>query len=258
MKYKILLPVTVLPELVENILKEIPLDKTIIVNNFDDKQVYNLTLQAKDQGAEIYHCPVNLGLKASWNIGLKRIIEDNDDFLIILAPSAIFDKSINYFIDEVIKREQTKPGCRYLASYKALLHCFVQTKRSVELGGYFDENFWPIYMGDSDYCQRAKFNGVNQESFMCTLDDVVHSHEISLSCRSDTRLMNCHISNAYRRNEYYISKWGGEHTYEKFTTPFNNPNWPINHWELQDNFINPLIDSNIKCKPDFHKYLVKL
>ena len=257
MTYKILLPVTVPAFLVEQKLKELPLDKTIIVNNFDNKEVYNLTLQAKDKGAEVWHCPVNLGLKATWNLGLRRMMEDNNDFLVILSPSAVFDKSIGHFIQEIEYQEDFIQRCRYIATTNAHLHCFAHTKRCVELGGYFDENFYPLFYGDCDWMQRAKFNGVLKESIYCGLDNVVHSAGISLSVKADERLMACHMLNAQRRNDYYIKKWGGDHCSEKYKTPFNDPYCPINHWVLEDNFVNPLL-GDYKGKPDFYKYLIKL
>lgn len=229
-KYKILLPVTNNPELVQDKLKGVDLAKLIIVNNFDNKEVELLCKQAENSGSLVYRYPRNLGLAASWNLGLKKMLEDKDDFIIILSASAVFDKSIDYFVDGIANHEIVKgPNCRYLASGLAALHCFAQTVRSIQKGGYFDENFWPIYFEDTDYTRRTTLNGVQEEVVQLNLSHIVHSKGYSLAMK-DRRLFRLYELNADRIGRYYVSKWGGVHLSEKFLTPFNDPRLGVNDW----------------------------
>lgn len=236
MSHRFLLPVTNNPELVMNKLKELDLEKTIIVNNFDNQDVELLCKQAEDKGATVFRYPRNLGLAASWNIGLKTIEKDNNNFVIFLSPSAVFDKSVNYFIEKIVDTEQKAgPQCRYIASGLATMHCFAHTRRCIELGGYFDENFWPIYFEDTDFGRRSRLNGVKEEVVLCSLNSVVHSKEYSISMK-DKRLFRLFQMNAHRIQQYYIDKWGGVHCSETFNKPFNNPDLHVNDWS-----VDPLI-----------------
>jgi GT2 family glycosyltransferase len=234
MDYRILLPVTNNPELVKQKLIDIP-DKTklILVNNFDNPEVENLSCQAETLGAEVYRYPRNLGLAASWNLGLHHMKEDQCDFVIFLSASAVFDKSIKCFIEKIIEEETAgKKGTRYIASNLATMHCFAHTQLCLKLGGYFDENFWPIYYEDTDYCRRNGLNGVRPGIMRLGLDDVVHSLAYSISMR-DRRLMYLWQNNAYRVADYYQRKWGGVQNSETFSTPFNNPCLHANYWKKE-------------------------
>src|SRR5574343_300178 len=141
MSYRILLPITTdREELVTTKLhKDIPdLERLILLNNWTDPKALELSHYAASKGAEVYHIPQNLGCGPSWNFGLRRMLEDKDDFLIILSPSAIFDHSILYFIDAIYNTEDKEPYARYIASPIATLHCFAITPFGVQLGGYWD------------------------------------------------------------------------------------------------------------------------
>jgi glycosyltransferase involved in cell wall biosynthesis len=234
-KYKILLPVTNNPELVRQKLIDIP-DKTklILINNFDNEEVEDLCKRAEGSGSEVHRYPKNLGLAASWNVGLRKMVEEDLDFIIFLSVSARFDKSINYFVDKIYHVENKKPYYRYLASPTATLHCFAHTRKAVEVGGYFDENFWPIYHEDTDFCCRSTLNGFGEKVRMLNLRDVVSSISYSLSM-SDRRLFRLFQLNAERMGDYFIEKWGRIGPIPLYKSPFNNPNYGINDWKVDTN-----------------------
>lgn len=232
MDYKVLMPVTNNPELVSQKFKDIPdMSKLILVNNFDNPEVYQLSLQAKDQGAEVYYFPQNLGLAPSWNLGMQRMKEDNCDFVIFLSPSVVFDKSMQLFIDYIVNSEAEQKKCRYVCSGLATMHCFAHTRLCLEVGGEFDENFWPIYYEDTDYSKRSQHNGIKGLVKLCGLNDVAHSLEYCISMKNK-QLFQTFQNHAHRQGTYYVSKWGGTHTNETFTRPFNDPKMGINDWVL--------------------------
>jgi len=256
--YKILLPITNVPELVWQKLKDLKgyEESLIVVNNWTVPEIAQCAQEFADQGAEVWDCSYNLGLGATWNFGMQRMKEDNCDFVIFLAPSAIFTKSIQYFIDAILEQENKENRCRYVCSKKATLHCFAHTRYGLELGGLFDENFWPIYYEDTDYCHRSKFNGIGKlpsriserssmnidevgEVVNLNLNDVVYSQSFSVSCREDASLMDLHMRNCNRWTEYYVAKWGGQHGSEQYRTPFGNPDTDINRWENRGGFWHP-------------------
>lgn len=234
MSYKILLPVANNPELVQAKIRELDLEKLILVNNFDNSEVESLCCLAEDKGAEVHRYPRNLGVGASWNIGLRKVVEEDLEFIIILSVSARFEKPIEYFVEAIRKAEAARPiGTRYVASSAAKLHCFAHTKRGVESGGYLDENLWPAYVEDQDFSRRSELNEVMRAGGRSlNLQGVVSSHGKSIALR-DRRLFKLFQSNNPRQRAYYKRKWGGEWRQEKFLTPFNNPARGLNDWTLE-------------------------
>jgi glycosyltransferase involved in cell wall biosynthesis len=239
MDYRILMPVATNPELVTQKLRDVPdLTKLVLVNNFDNPKVLEQCRIARDEGAEVYYYPENLGVATSWNIGLSKL-EGNVDFVIFLSVSVVFERPLQHFIDFIMDAEMKEGNCRYVASSRAMMHCFAHTQLGLTLGGYFDENFWPAYYEDTDYCRRSLFNGVQERVVLCNLDDVVHSKASSLTMK-EPRLLRLLQANAGRIHKYYLRKWGGEHLSEKYTRPFNNPNTDINEWIVESPFHNTL------------------
>jgi hypothetical protein len=231
-------------------------ESLIVVNNWVNPEVDKLCQQLASKGAEVWKCTYNLGLGASWNLGMRRMMDDGDAFVIILSASAVFTKPLQHFIDAIINHETKEPVGRYVASGRATLHCFAHTRLGVEVGGYFDENFWPIYYEDTDFCHRSKYNGLGtrpdgiaDRSSINTgggslvkplgLEDVVHSHSYSAACNSDKELMLLHQLNTNRWTNYYVRKWGGQHGSERYIHPFNDPTVGINEWSVIEPFHHP-------------------
>jgi len=268
MSFKILLPVTTPASLVEQKLSDLAgLEKqTIVVNNWTDPETEKFVKEFARRGAETYGCTYNLGLGASWNLGMRRMMEDQDDFVIILSASAVFDKPVQWFVEAILRQEENEKMCRYICSSSASLHCFAHTKLGVEMGGYFDENFWPIYYEDTDYSHRSKFNGVGhrvakagerstintQSSSLVKClgqEDVVHSYGASVACNTDPDLLSLHQHNCHRWSTYYVAKWGGNHGSEQYCTPFNDPIKGVNEWSVCEPFYHPKFPGNWNPPP---------
>lgn len=199
-------------------------------------------LWAKDRGAECYYCPKNYGLAASWNVGMRRAYEDNYNGVIILAASAQIKTSLKEFIGLINQSEAESPKCKYLLQMPLALHCYCLTRRCVEVLGYFDENFWPIYVEDADYSYRSQLLKLNNEVVNFQKLGSVEPAGASLTCNKEPKFMNLWFHNTDRIHKYYEAKWGGTHTNEKFTHPFNNPSIGVNEWSVKNGFLNTLID----------------
>lgn len=254
MDYRVLLPVTNNPELIQLSLDAIgDLTKLVLVNNFDNPDVHHLCRKAKDEGAKLYEFPFNLGLAPSWNLGLREMaFEPCVDFVITLSVSAAFDKPLSHFVDWIVDEEaKGREGCRYLASPTATLHCFAHTRLGLELGGWYDENYWPVYLEDTDFCWRSKHNGVAERVIMGGLVNVVQSREFSVAVRSNSKLMHCYQHNAHRMSQYYLEKWGGHQGSERYLRPFNNDAMPLNDWDPPVNLNNTIIGDDHWSLPPF-------
>ncbi len=246
MKYKILLPVTNNPGFVHRMVDLLRGHEKdlIVVNNWKDDDVHLICQGFCNRGAEVWDCRFNLGLAATWNLGLQRMAEDDCDFLIVLSPSVIFTKPFQLFIDEVIKAETANPNrySQYLSDYTVNLHCFVRTRLGHKLIGYYDENFWPIYHEDTDLCVRQlvqQKTGEHPFEMMKLECDFISTQGYSLSCAASLELMHLFQSNSQRHLEYFRKKWGCDYGGKHYDHPFNNPNIHFNKWEFQPDFTDP-------------------
>lgn len=238
MNYKILLPVMNRPDLVQHVLDQIPdYERLIFVNNYTDPTVYQQGLMARDRGATVYHFPNCLGCGASWNLGMREL-EQDADVVIILASSAVFDRPFQCLLD-VLDHFQLK-HYRYIFDNAASLHCWAMTRAGLEVGGYFDENFWPCYYEDTDYSQRAKYNGFNEGKYYASDMGLVHSAGRSLTVHSDPALLHLHQHTIAHIVDYYQRKWGPLGA-EMFDRPFNDPARGINEWAIEGGVNNTLV-----------------
>lgn len=242
--YRILLPVTGSPELVKiKLEKDIPdLSKLILVNNFDNRDVYDLCIRARDNGATLYYHPENFGLAASWNIGL-HYLEQNPScgFVIFLSASAKFNQPIEKFIDQIRRNEETKKYHRYIATSMATLHCFAHTQLAVTDMGFFDENFYPIYIEDTDMSYRSTLlREGGCEILVHTFNNpssLVQSINFSNAVNTDKRLFKQYQMNVGRMGDYWKRKWSGCVGAGEWKFPFNNCTLPVNYWEKEGSFV---------------------
>lgn len=253
MKYKVLLPVTGSPDMVQRNIDSLPdLSRLIIVNNFDNPDVKFLCHQAKSRGAEVYHCPFNLGVGASWNVGMRRAMEDGDDVCFILSASCILDVPFEKVVEAVAEEESKKAWGYYRFDWvTTTTHLFAWTRLGIETGGYYDENFWPIYFEETDRSTRAGRNGMAALYKEMGHLKCMHSEGVSAAVARDPRLLSLYQHNVDRFHKYYLRKWGGDHTQETFDRPFNDPNKGYNDWIIEGPFNNLLINDHAWMPPDW-------
>lgn len=229
--YKILLPVSAPAFLAQARFEELKdhAKNLIVVHNGVDPMVKWQTRLFAYSGAEVYHFPRNLGNPASKNFGMRKMMDDkNCEFIILLSASAILKNHLPRMVRAIREHEQKEPMCQYIMNKKMPWHCFAVTRKGVEVGGYFDENFWPNYLEDTDMIWRQQHNGMTTK----VLDEItplIKSAGVSVS------LMNPNLKRMVemtgpRRHNYYERKWGGPPHKEVYTNPFNNPNMGINDW----------------------------
>lgn len=236
MNYKILIAVTAEYEKFRMCVSRCPdKSKLIIINNWTHPGVEFICKDLEKQGAEVQRYPKNLGCGPSMNIGLRKILSENLDYVIILSPSALFTNSIQDFVDIIEKQEKTEKNYYYMtvSTYKTDLHAFAVMKRCVEEVGLYDENFYPVYYEDTDYGRRMGLIGAVKT--LCY--PARTSQDLGGGVKHDKALFDLYWSNVNHIHDYYVRKWGGEHTQETFKTPFNNPNLTIKDWKTEEDQI---------------------
>ncbi len=247
LKYKILIAVTAESEKFKNCVSKCPdKSKLVIINNWRNPDVKKQCDALKKQGSEVQDYPMNLGCGPSMNIGLRKIYSDKLDYVIILSPSALFKNSIQDFIDIIEEKEKTEKNYYYMtiSTYKTDLHAFAVMKKCVDEVGLYDENFYPVYYDDTDYGYRMGLIGAVKT--LCYPDRV--SQDLGGGVKHDTELFDLYWHNVNHIHDYYVRKWGGEHTFETFKTPFNDPTKSIKDWVREEEkmitFQKPIVSSS--------------
>ncbi len=171
-----------------------------------------------------------VSLSKAWNNGIREAIADGCEYLIVSNDDVLFAP---FTIDEMVKQASS-----VLASYKVdgstkepvlfapldvaetfddpleiiwskkstefkfreqeLFSCFMITPRTIELIGWFDENFDPAWFEDNCYHRRINILGYDVLKF-----NIPYIHRGSSSTKKLTRVLNSRKS-----QEYYTAKWG--------------------------------------------------
>ena len=101
---------------------------------------------------------------------------------------------------------------------------FIFTPSLIEKVGLLDENFFPGYYEDNDYKRCIQL--ANADVAHCPL---YNTHDRSSTLNSSSKFKKKNQYTFHKNCEYYVKKWGGTPTQEKYATPFNK-GLPINYW----------------------------
>lgn len=169
----------------------------LVVDNTPDRAsdgVYH----AQKPGVEVVHHPLNLGIAASWNLGLER----GADFTVLLSASVWFEFGLSDAISAGITDKDLKDG--WGMRTPLAWHAHIVGRRCVEEVGMFDERFWPAEYEDTDYMRRMALAGYPYDSLpiagtygMYSLGTSIAGH-MGLAPKSEQPRL------------HYIAKWGGE------------------------------------------------
>ena len=142
----------------------------------------------------VIHLPANLGVSASWNLGIKLTIDApwwaivNDDIVFAPGDLAVLAAAMH-----------EQPVIATLDGFSA----FAINRPALEAVGWFDENFHPAYVEDCDYEYRARLARVPIIPLAGGL-----THERS-STIADARWRKENHRTYPRQNDYFRAKWGG-------------------------------------------------
>lgn len=151
----------------------------------------------------------NLGVPASWNMGVDAVLECDASHLVIVSEAIIFgpDGGASW-LDEL---EQHPLG---MLSHAPGFHLIALGRPVLERVGRFDESFFPGYYEDNDYLRRMELAGFGRpprSTAMCFRDrGTAHTLKSGLVEVEFGPL-----------TEHYLRKWGGPPGHELFSTPFD-------------------------------------
>jgi hypothetical protein len=159
--------------------------------------------------AEVIRLPHNIGVAASWNLGIKAsplsawwcIV--NHDITFGRGDLARLDAEVNHRAAAIYEMEGQA--------------AFGVTYHAIQTVGFWDEAIHPAYNEDLDWFRRAELAHILKVKM-----DFTGTHVGSSTIMSDPE---CRRGNAVTHglnDAYYAAKWGGhKQGGETFSTPFN-------------------------------------
>jgi GT2 family glycosyltransferase len=136
--------------------------------------------------------PANLGVAASWNLGIKSFPHDNRWFFasndVEFGPGAL-EKLSEARTDEITLSKGFPFWQVFSVGYEAVRRL-----------GLFDEGFYPAYFEDNDYQRRAAWFDVNIRKL-----DLLLQHDNSSTIRSSS-LYTQRNDQTFRNNEFYFAE----------------------------------------------------
>jgi len=137
--------------------------------------------------------PANLGVAASWNLGIKSFPYDNRWFFasndVVFKPGAL-ERLCEARTDEIT-----------LSKMFPHWHAFSVGYEAVRRLGLFDEAFFPAYFEDNDYNTRANRFGVPIRKL-----DIPADHDNSSTLKSDPVFQALNGDTFARNQAYYQAK----------------------------------------------------
>lgn len=227
---------------------ETPFDVLIVDNASTDMTVE----KAHDFGNRkmpgrvfVKHFDSNQGCAAGWNAGVTFGLENNYSHIVIANNDILVGPGMIQALYNRMKREPKKLLVSAVDVIKELVvpqqvldgdhavnkkedteaphpnfSCFMITPETIEVVGWFDESFYPAYFEDNDYHYRIKIGAGADAAIANTTAVFIH-----YGSRTQNQASNGPIvpGETFRKNEeYFIRKWGGSPTHEKFVKPFNS------------------------------------
>lgn len=203
-------PALIIPTLNQDPLQtclsvEVPIEQGIIIDNGNRR--LNEWLE---ESAHVVHLPHNIGVAASWNLGIK------------LTPKApwwlISNDDLVFGAGDVAKLEAAiDPGAAGIW-FMLGMAAFAITRHTLNAIGWFDEAVsHPAYNEDVDYCRRLDLAGLPRHEVGFT-----GTHVGSATIMADPVLRTINGVTHSANDVNYAAKWGGSKLGgEIFTTPFN-------------------------------------
>lgn len=137
--------------------------------------------------------PANLGVAASWNLGIQSFPYDDCWFFA--------SNDVEFQPGALERLCEARTGEITLSKYFPFWHVFSVGYEAVRRLGLFDSSFFPAYFEDNDYQRRAEHYGVPIRK----LDiDVVHDNSSTL--KSDSHFITRNGPTFRSNNQYFEDK----------------------------------------------------
>lgn len=200
---------------VNSIAPEVRRERLIIIDNTEDGLVTATTLGRVRDGQMLGR---NVGVAASWNLGMRQAFGLGAEYVTICSTSLRFRDGAHGLCataDVAAERGQWPWGFESMNGWR----CVTLTKRTVDEVGWFDEEFWPGYYEDNDYIHRLRLAGLFEPlGGDMGLRKIPWVGALEADVVEDAHAIK-HVDGLsvdfVALERYYVSKWGGKPGEEK-------------------------------------------
>lgn len=197
----------------------------IVVNNSDGNVPY---FEAKR--IEILGLGVNVGFSGAVNMICDRVFNQLDlPWVLIVGSDVRFARGDIKIFKETVNDH---PAADFVFGNHSYGN-FVIKRSGWDKVGAMDENLWPAFLEDGDHWRRIQMTGA--KAIHCA--GLRGTHTGSASVKDDNAFSRW-VKDRQRINWGYYSRKHGcpewSSAEETFKTPFNDPECPVNRWELSE------------------------
>jgi len=172
-------------------------DLVIIDNGYGYRDLYGKPMLLGAKRVTVLPMPGNLGVAASWNLGIKLLPHDDRWFFasndMAYAPGSL------KILSEARSDELT------IAEDFPHWHTFALGEDVVRRVGLFDEGYYPAYYEDTDYLWRLGEAGAKLRRL-----SIPAIHDNSSTLHSDERFMEANKRTFQNNQNYHRAKKAGE------------------------------------------------
>ena len=165
----------------------------------------------------------HIGVSGSWNKILEYGFERNNFNAVIFVGSDT-EMTENFFEQLIKDYEDSGADFATCMGY----NCFIINKKCYDTVGKFDENLFPCYFEDNDYDHRVRKS--SNLLYKIVGDESKLKHYGSAVIRLNNECNTANGITFSMNREYYIKKWGGNPTEEKFESPYNDSKNSLKDW----------------------------
>lgn len=190
----LIVPVLNRYDLLNRMIKSIdyPINRLLLIDNGCQYEVGDWPGNEYVQNWYLMSMPSNLGVAASWNLGIKLLPHDH---------VWTFASNDMWFRPGDLERlSEASRGSLTLSQYYPYWHTFAIGEDVVNRVGLFDERFYPAYFEDNDFKRRVQFAGFPIASL-----DVAPGHDNSSTLNSDPRFQ-ARNAETFNRNQMLYSR----------------------------------------------------
>ena len=174
-----------------------PVRDLLIIDN--GGEFYDVLHSEFVENVRVLNLPSNLGVAASWNLGIKLF--PHHDRWFFASNDMVYLPGALQGLSEARRDEIT------LSDMFPFWHTFSLGEEVVKRVGLFDEALYPAYFEDNDYERRAKHLGVTIRSVFIPTE-----HENSSTIRSSIEFGEKNAE-SFRANSIYYNNKMAQHNY---------------------------------------------
>ena len=169
---------------------------------------------------------VQNNLNAGYPGSVNQIIRDNTDCKHWIVCGYDWHPVPDQW-KRVLNKAASVPFGAFLGDTPTDCMCgFLWTPQLLAKVGYLDENFFPGYFEDNDYRYRIIQSGASVDTI-----PLQANHDRSSTLNSSAEFQKKNQYTFQKNYKYYVEKWGGSPTQEKYDRPFGK-NYPLSFWEF--------------------------